>query len=149
MQKSSYIRSENFNKPNVLIGEYNKCLDYLFDNKLSEWIIPKLLWIDFYVLPLTILYNFSLQHQVLEKDCYFLKIVSIADFDRLLQSTLLPKLLTTGFSSLIVNYPPYCSRNGENWMNLKKLTKLGVVSVFVTKDLFPLEESNTIVVDPE
>ncbi|MHA1978269.1 MAG: hypothetical protein ACW98F_05375 [Candidatus Hodarchaeales archaeon] len=135
-------------KPNVVIGDYYACLDFMVAQKLEEWIIPKLLWIDFRVIPLTFFYPISQKHRSLKSGFYFLEILSNEDYKRILDSIMLSVLSTNGFSSLIVNYPPYCTYNVENWTYLRKLSSSLVVTVLVFKEIFPANECSQFVVGP-
>jgi hypothetical protein len=76
-----------------------------------------------------------------------LEIQSIEDYIQVLSSKMLSKLNKEGFASLVVNYPRYCTNNQENWTYLKKLSASLVVTIIVSKDLFPVEEGTHIVVD--
>ena len=133
-------------QPNVVIGDYYGCLDFIINKKFEEWIIPKILWIDYRVIPLTIFYHISHKLSSLKSNCYFLEASSTKDYYRIFNSTMLSTLSENGFSSLFVNYPPFCSHNIENWTYLKKLSTSLVVNFLTSNDIFPANECTLSVV---
>ncbi len=144
---NSHQQSTTLSKPNVLIGDYYKCVSLLMTARIEEWVIPKILWIDFRVVPLPYFYHILRRYKSLKNKFSFMEILSIEDYKQILGSNELSTYLKNGFSSLIVNYPPLCTNNHENWTYLKKLAVSMVVNVIVSKDLFPANECTRFVVD--
>ncbi len=138
--------SITFSQPNVVIGEYETCVHFILKEKYNEWVIPKVLWIDFRVIPLILLHNFSHQRPALE-NIYFMEFLSIDDYNYLIKPTILSEVIKKGFSSVIIHHPPNCANNNEIWMYIKKLAKLCIITVLTSRELFPVEESTHFVVE--
>ncbi len=131
-------------QPIICIGEYSKTVDYLLRRKEDNFLSSKNLWIDYRVIPLFQFYNVR---NINRTEFFFIECSSTEEINVIIESGELTNLKSYGFSSLVLNYPPYLSKRFEVSNILEKLASLLTV-IILTSDLsFPMKESQIIRVD--
>ena len=131
-------------QPIACIGKYFSCVNYLLKREEDIYLSSKSLWIDYRVIPLFLFYN---MRNKIKTEFYFIECTSTEEFKIILESKELDKIESHGFSSLILNYPPYLSKGLEITNMLNQLASLFTVIILTSDPNFPIEESQKIRVD--
>ncbi len=153
MSKSNTLNFLSVNpQPIVVIGDYQASLQQLFTSELVQLLQPKILWIDYRVIPLIFFHKMAKIHlslSTLRKTLFFLEIGSIEAFSTLLDSKELFQLPHNGILSLIVNYPPFMFKTHENWNLFRQLANQLTIIILVTEAVFPTNESTIYTAETE
>jgi len=131
-------------QPLVCIGEYSKSVDYLLRREEDILLSSKNLWIDYRVIPLFQFYNVR---NINRTEFFFIECSSTEEINVIIESKELANLKSHGFSSLVLNYPPYLSKRFEVSNILDKLASLLTVIILTSDPNFPMKESQIIRVD--
>jgi len=130
--------------PIACIGKYSRCVNHLLRREKDDFLSSKSLWIDYRVIPLFLFHNVK---NTIGTEFYFIECTSTEDFTMIIESKELINLKPYGFSSIVLNYPPYLSNRNEISNMVNQLASLLTV-IILTSDLnFPIKESQIIRVD--
>ena len=139
-------------EPIVVIGDYQSSLQQLFSSELVQGLKPKILWIDYRVIPLVYFLKMNKKHQSLSNlrnDLFFLEVESIEAFSTLLDSRELFLLPHNGISSVVIGYPPFMFKTHENWNLFRQLANQLTIIILVTEAVFPTNESTIYTAETE
>ncbi len=139
-----YEISVNNTQPIVCIGKYSSCVNYLLRREEDNFLLSKNLWIDYRVIPL---FKFFKVWNTIRTEFYFIECTSTEELTMIFESKELFNLKFHGFSSLVLNYPPYFSKKEENSNMLNQLASLLTVIILTSDPNFPITESQIIRVD--
>lgn len=134
-------------KPIVFVGKYLDVIDSL----LKEHILllqPKIIWIEYCVIPVLHIAKTLRNHQ-LSNQCYFLEITDLESLDQLLKSRVLLTIFQQGFSTLIVNIPPYYSIQPDLHIRFQELMKKTRVILLMDDLKLPQTQVKVIQVELE
>lgn len=119
----SLITNSIMRKPVVFVGNYLEIVKLLLSREYVELLKPKVIWIDYQVVPILELAK-SLQNQPhLVDQFYFLELPTLNTLEQLLRSSELFSMVQHGFSTIIINIPQYCLLPHDNDIRLRELVK--------------------------
>ena len=134
----------DLSQPIACIGKYISCINYLLSGEGESLLSSKNLWIDYCVIPL---FMFHFVKNKVKTEFFFIECTLLEDINVIVESKELYNLKSRGFSSIVLNFPPYISRKVEISNILHELALILDI-VIITSDLnFPIAESQKIRVD--
>lgn len=134
-------------KPIVFVGKYLDVIDSLFKEHILL-LQPKIFWVEYRAIPVLHIVKALHNHQ-LSDQCYFLEITDLERLDQLLKSSVLLTIFQHGFSTLIVNIPPYYSIPPDLHIRFQELMKKTRVILIMDDIKLPQTQVKLIKVEVE
>ena len=127
----------------LLIGEYRHSLKHLF-NKMSNLLIPKVLWIDYQVIQLPE-FNSLFKKQIFNTShFFFLNIHSEEMLNQMINSGILQKAKNYGFLTICINMFHYYSLLPEIEFSLSKLSENFIILLLTRTKSFEILNSTVV-----
>ena len=105
---NNVISNSLYAKPIAFVGNYHEVLEILLREHI-QLLQPKLIWVEYRTIPVLHIARTLRNHRHLSDQLYFLEIITLESLDQLLKSRVLLTIFQQGFSTLIINIPPYYS----------------------------------------
>ncbi|MFX1517881.1 MAG: hypothetical protein ACFFC6_16390 [Promethearchaeota archaeon] len=139
------ISNSLLTKPTVFVGRYLEVLDSLLKEHI-HLLKPKIIWVEYRAIPVLHIVQILRNHK-LSDQCYFLEITDLESLDQLLKSRVLLTIFQWGFSTLIVNIPPYYSIPPDLHIRFQELMKKTIVILIMDDLKLPQTQVNIIQVE--
>ncbi|UCE13418.1 MAG: hypothetical protein JSV04_14695 [Candidatus Heimdallarchaeota archaeon] len=124
-------------KPIVFVGNYLKTIKILLSDEYCELIVPKVIWVEFYVTPIFDLVRILRNNSHLIDQIFFLEPPTLNIFEKLMCSNEFFSMGQYGFSTLIVSIPKYCKLPHEAQIRIRELARIFTVFLIMDKLLLP------------
>lgn len=124
-------------KPTVFVGNYLDGVMILLSDEYCKLITPKVIWIEFYAIPIFDIMGILQNHSELQNQLFFLEPPTLNIFEELMRSNELFCMDQYGFSTLIVNIPKYCILPHDTQIRIRELATIFSVFLFMDKLLLP------------
>jgi hypothetical protein len=134
-------------KPTIFVGNYLDVIKHLLSEEYIELLKPKVIWIEYQVIPVFELSK-ALQNQPhLADQLFFLELPTIDALEQLFKSSELFSVSQHGFSTIIIHIMKYCLLPHDIQIRLRELGINYNVILITDKLTLPRNQINLVQVE--
>ena len=145
----SLITNSISKKPTIFVGNFLEVVKHLVSDEHIELLKPKVIWIEYQVIPVFELAKALRNQPHLADQLFFLELPTIVTLEQLFKSNELFSVSQHGFSTIIIHIMQYCLLPHDIQIRLRELGRNVNVILIMDKLVLPRTQINLVQVESE